>query len=137
MANTRIAKLQLQGGVRYELTELDASELNPYSNQQVKAAGYAVTSAGAPDSVAAIDYKYSRPRVRREGEYHDLFPSITAKYTFLPNLLGDLGWGKTIKRPNLGNISGTRQVDNDNEVVTTPNPNLLPERAEKVAASLS
>jgi len=137
MANTRIAKLQLQGGVRYELTELSASELNPYSNQQVKAAGYAVTSANVPDSVAAIDYKYSRPHVRREGDYHDYFPSVTAKYTFLPNLLGDLGWGKSIKRPNLKDISGTRQIDDDIQRVTTPNPNLLPERAEKIAASLS
>lgn len=137
MANTRISKLQLQGGVRYELTELNSTELNPYSNQQVKAAGYAVTSAGLPDSVAAIDYKYSRARVAREGKYHDLFPSVTAKYTFLPNLLGDIGWGKTIKRPNLSNISGTRQINDDAQIVTTPNPNLLPERSEKIAASLS
>jgi TonB-dependent receptor len=137
MANTRIAKLQLQGGFRYEKTDIDASELNPYSNQEVADAGYAVTAAGAPNNIAAIDYKYSRPHVHREGSYHDLFPSVTAKYTFLPNLLGDIGWGKTIKRPNLGNISGTRQIDDDNMIVTTPNPNLLPERAEKVAASLS
>ncbi|HEX7630702.1 MAG TPA: outer membrane beta-barrel protein, partial [Lacunisphaera sp.] len=137
MANTRISKLQMQGGVRYEKTEVDSSELNPYSNQQVKAAGYAVTASGAPDSVAAIDYKYSRPRVQRHGEYDDYFPSASAKYTVLPNLLADIGWGKTIKRPNLSNISGTRQVDDDNLVVTTPNPNLLPERATKLAASLS
>ncbi|HEY4246008.1 MAG TPA: outer membrane beta-barrel protein [Lacunisphaera sp.] len=137
MANTRISKLQLQGGVRYERTAIASSELNPYSNQQVKAAGYAVTAAGLPDNVAAIDYKYSRPRVGRHGEYDDLFPSATAKYTFLPNLLGDIGWGKTIKRPNLSNISGTRQIDDDNLIVTTPNQNLLPERAQKVAASLS
>ena len=30
----------MQGGVRYELTELDSTELNPYSNNQVAAAGY-------------------------------------------------------------------------------------------------
>ncbi|MES1194809.1 MAG: outer membrane beta-barrel protein, partial [Opitutus sp.] len=137
MANTRISKLQVQGGVRYERTEIAANELDPYSNQQVKAAGFAVTAAGAPDSVAAMDYKYSRPRVARHGEYDDYFPSVTAKYAFLPNLLGDIGWGKTIKRPNLGNISGTRQIDSDNLLVTTPNPNLLPEHAEKIAASLS
>ncbi|MDB6115736.1 MAG: hypothetical protein JWQ62_2681, partial [Lacunisphaera sp.] len=137
MANTRIDKLRLQGGYRYELTELDASELNPFSNQQVKAAGFAVTSALAPDSVAAIDYKYSRPRVNRQGKYHDFFPSITAKYTLLPNLLADIGWGKTIRRPNIGNITGTRQINDDALTVTTPNPNLLPERSEKMAASLS
>ena len=137
MANTRVAKLQLQAGVRYEKTEIAADELNPYSNQQVKAAGYAVTAAGAPDSVAAIDYKYSRARVVRHGKYDDFFPSATAKYTFMPNLLGDIGWGKTIRRPNLSNISGSRSINDDAMIVTTPNPNLLPERSEKIAASLS
>jgi hypothetical protein len=143
MGNTRIAKIQLQGGFRYELTELYSTELNPYSNQQVAAAGYAMTvpvapaTTGVPNSVAAIDYKYSRPRVARKSDYHDLFPSVTAKYTFLPNLLGDIGWGKTIKRPNISNITGTRQIDDDNLRVTTPNPSLLPERAERIAASLS
>ncbi len=137
MANTRIQKLQLQGGVRYEGTELSASELDPYSNKQVAAAGYAVTSAGAPNSLAAIDYKYSKPRITRHGSYHDLFPSVTGKYSFTKNLLADLGWGKAIKRPNISNISGTRQIDDDNLLVTTPNPNLLPERSEKIVASLS
>lgn len=137
MANTRLGKLQLQGGVRYEKTDLDASELNPYSNQQVAAAGYAVTATGAPNSVEAIDYKYSRPRAKRQGSYHDLFPSVTAKYAFTRDLLFDVGWGRTIRRPNISNISGTRQIDDDNLIVTTPNPNLLPEHSEKIAASLS
>ncbi|WP_172830185.1 TonB-dependent receptor [Opitutus sp. GAS368] len=137
MANTRINKLQLQGGVRYEKTDIASNELDPYSNQQVKAAGFAVTSAGAPDSVAAIDYKYSRPRVIRHGQYDDYFPSLTAKYTITPNLLADIGWGKAIKRPNLKDISGTRSINDDALTVTTPNPNLLPERSEKLAASLS
>jgi TonB-dependent receptor len=143
MANSRIAKLQLQGGFRYELTQIDSTELNPYSNQQVAAAGYPMTAAvapatvGVPNSTSAIDYKYSRPRIGRHGEYHDLFPSVTAKYTFAPNVLGDIGWGKTIRRPDLGKISGTRQVNDDAEQVNTPNPNLLPERSQKVAASLS
>lgn len=137
MGNARIAKLQLQGGVRYELTQIDASELDPYSNQEVAAAGYPVTSAGAPNSVSAMDYKYSRARVNRHGEYHDFFPSVSAKYVIQPNLLFDLGWGKTIKRPNLKNITGSRQINDDALIVTTPNPNLLPERADKAAASLS
>ncbi|MEJ1973096.1 MAG: outer membrane beta-barrel protein [Lacunisphaera sp.] len=137
MANTRLKGLQLQGGVRYELTEIDSTELNPYSNQEVVDAGYVPTATGTPNSVAAIDYKYSRPRVARHGEYHDLFPSLTAKYAFSPNLLADLGWGKAIRRPDLGKISGTRQINDDAEQVTTPNPNLQPERSQKIAGSLS
>ena len=40
MANTRLKQLQLQGGVRYEHTKIDSTELNPYSNEKVAAAGY-------------------------------------------------------------------------------------------------
>jgi TonB-dependent receptor len=137
MANSRIKDVQLQGGVRFERTQIDSTELNPYSDQDVAAAGYAVTSAGAPNSIAAMDYKYSRPRVERHGEYKDFFPSMTAKYAILPNLLADIGWGKAIRRPDLGKISGTRQINDTLEEIKTPNPNLLPERAKKLAASLS
>lgn len=137
MANSRIDKLILQGGVRYELTEIDSTELDPYSNQQVAAAGYPVTATGAPNSVSAIDYKYSRPRVQRHGDYADYFPSVSAKYSVRPNILFDIGWGKAIRRPDLGKISGTRQINDDAQQVNTPNPNLKPERSQKVAASLA
>lgn len=137
MANTRIKGVQLQGGVRYERTELNGQELNPYSNEQVAAAGYAVTAAGAPNSVAAIDYKYSRPRVARHGLYDDFFPSLTAKYNLTPNLMVDVGWGKAILRPDLAKLSSVRQVNDTADEITTPNPNLLPERSQKLAAAIS
>ena len=119
-----------------ELTELDSTELNPYSNQQVKAAGY-VTSAGLPDSVAAIDYKYSRPRVRAKAKYNDLFPSVTAKYTFFPNLLGDLGWGKTIKRPTWATSAAHGRSTTTPSRSPRPTQTCCPNGAEKIAASLS
>jgi iron complex outermembrane receptor protein len=137
MANTRIKGLQLQGGFRYERTEIESTELDPYSNEEVAAAGYAPTASGAPNSTAAIDYKYSRPRVKRDGKYDDLFPSITAKYAFKPNLLFDIGWGKAILRPDLAKLSNTRTVDDTNEIINTPNTNLQPERSQKIAAALS
>ncbi len=137
MLNSRYKELQLQGGVRYELTEIDSTELNPYSDQEVAAAGHAVTAAGAPNSIAAMDYKYSRPRIERHGEYKDFFPSFTAKYAIRPNLLADIGWGRAIRRPDLAKISGTRQINDDAEEIRTPNPNLDPERSTKIAAALS
>jgi len=137
MANSRFKGLQIQGGFRYERTELDSTELNPYSDQEVAAAGYVPTAAGAPNSMAAIDYKYSRARVQRHAKYDDLFPSLTAKYAFRPNLLFDIGWGKAILRPDLNKISGTRQTNDNAEEIRTPNPNLQPERSQKIAASVS
>lgn len=137
MANTRFKGLQLQGGLRYERTEIESTELDPYSNEEVAAAGFVPTATGAPNSTAAIDYKYSRPRVKRNGSYDDLFPSLTAKYAFKPNLLFDIGWGKAILRPDLAKLSNTRQVNETTEEITTPNTNLKPERSQKLAAALS
>jgi TonB-dependent receptor len=137
MANTRLKGLQLQGGLRYERTQIDSTELDPYSNEEVAAAGYAPNASGAPNSIAAIDYKYSRPRVSRKGSYDDLFPSLTAKYAIRPNLLWDIGWGKAILRPDLAKLSSTRQVNDTAEEIMTPNPNLQPERSQKIATAFS
>jgi TonB-dependent receptor len=138
MGNTRISRVQFQGGVRYEETRLTSLELNPLSSAEVAAAGYPINASGNPTTWAGMDYKYtSRPRVKRHANYHDYFPSLTAKYAITPNLLADIGWGKTIKRPNLGQIAGTRQIYDSSETVVTPNPNLKPEHSEKVVGSLS
>ncbi|HEY0945444.1 MAG TPA: TonB-dependent receptor, partial [Opitutaceae bacterium] len=138
MANSRIAKLQLQGGVRYEETRLESKELNPRSSAEIAAAGFPVDASGNPTTWAGVDYKYaSRERITREGKYHNYFPSFTAKYPLLPNLLADIGYGKAIKRPNFNQIAGTRQINDTAEQVVTPNPNLRPERSEKIVAALS
>lgn len=138
MFNTRISKLELQGGVRFEETRLKSQELNPHSRNEIVAAGFPVDASGNPTTWAGMDYKYKdRPRVTRKGDYHDYFPSLTAKYTIAKNILADVGVGKTIKRPNLPQIAGTRQINDTAGQVVMPNPNLLPERSKKVVASLS
>lgn len=141
MANTRINKLRLQGGLRYEETLIESVEIVPRTRAEIVAAGYTVDTAGNPNTVAGVDYKYAnRPFATREGKYDNLFPSFTAKYTFSDNLLADIGWGRTIKRPNIGQIAGVRQVYEGSDgsgTVVTPNANLKPERSEKVVAGLS
>ncbi len=137
MLNSRLKGLQLQGGLRYERTNVSSSDLDAYSNEQVAAAGFVPNAAGAPNSTAAIDYKYSKPRVRRSASYDDLFPSLTAKYAIRPNLLADIGWGKAILRPDLAKLSSVSQTNDTSDEVTTPNTNLRPERSQKIAAALS
>jgi len=138
MANTRVADVQIQGGIRYEGTEVEAREWDPRTPSEIIAAGYPVTAAGVPTTWGGMDYKYaSQPRVVREGDYHNYFPSLTAKYSFREDLLFDLGWGKTIKRPNISLLSGVWTIDETNEVINASNPNLKPERSEKVVASAS
>lgn len=137
MGNARIAHVHLQGGLRYEETQLESKEIEARPTSEIVAAGFPVNASGNPTTWAGMDYKYSaRPRVTREGKYHNYFPSLTAKYAVARNLLADIGWGKTIKRPNLSQIAGTRQINDTAEVVVTPNPQLRPERSEKIVAAL-
>jgi outer membrane cobalamin receptor len=138
MANTKVKKLQLQGGIRYELTQVDSKEWDTRLNSEILAAGFPQAANGNPTTYAGMDYKYnSRPRVARHGEYHDYFPSFTAKYTIRPNLLADIGWGRTIKRPNIGLLSGVTQYNEELLEVRQGNPNLRPERSNKVVGAVS
>jgi TonB-dependent receptor len=139
MANTKISRWEFQGGVRYELTEKESKEFNPLKNSEVVAAGYPVNATtGNPTTIPGAIYKYTKnPQVTRTGDYHNYFPSLTAKYRITQNLIGDLGWGKGIKRPDLDRINGVWRIDEIAQEVTAPNPNLLPELSEKYVASLA
>lgn len=143
MFNTKAGRWRFQGGVRYELTEKESKEFNPLPNSAVAAAGFPVTlvggqPTGAPTTRAGMDYKYtSRPRIVRPGDYHNYFPSFSAKWDISSNLQLDFGWGKAIKRPDINKINGVFRIDEVAQEVTAPNPNLLPELSEKYAAALS
>jgi iron complex outermembrane receptor protein len=142
MLNTKIGKWRLQGGVRYELTEKESREYDPLANSAVAAAGFPVTlvnglPTGGPTTLAGMAYKYtSKPRVTRTGDYHNYFPSLSAKWDITPNLQLDLGWGKAIKRPDIDKINGVFRIDEVAEEIRAPNPNLLPELSEKYAMAL-
>jgi iron complex outermembrane recepter protein len=143
MFNTKVGRWRFQGGVRYELTEKESKEFDPLLNSAVAAAGFPVTligglPVGAPTTTAGMDYKYTKqPRVTRTGDYHNYFPSLSAKWDITPSLQLDLGWGKGIKRPDIDKINGVFRIDEVAQEITAPNPNLLPELSEKYAAALS
>lgn len=143
MFNTKVGKWRFQGGVRYELTEKESKEFDPLTNSQVAAAGFPVALVGGqpignPSSRAGMDYKYTtQPRVVRTGDYHNYFPSFSAKWDISPSLQLDFGWGKGIKRPDINKINGVFRINEDALEITAPNPNLLPELSEKYAAALS
>jgi TonB-dependent receptor len=143
MGQTKVQRLQLQGGVRYEATELKTIGWDTRTDAELTASGFGSTVAAdgigrVPTTQAGADYYYSsKPRRVITQDYHDYFPSITAKYPITQNFLADLGWGKTIKRPALKDISGGIDVDTEDGVVKGPNPSLKPERATKLVGSLS
>ncbi|MGR4866095.1 TonB-dependent receptor domain-containing protein [Caulobacter sp. LARHSG274] len=102
----RVGKAQFDLGLRYENTKTEAR----------------VAENGAYTT--------------RHGEYDDWFLSGGAKYDFSKKLVGQLAFSQSILRPDYGNLGGVVSVDDNNQIVTVPNPLLKPEHSTKYFAGL-
>jgi iron complex outermembrane recepter protein len=122
------SKLQFRTGVRLENTNNTFKEIDPRKGDEVRAAGFPVNNAGRATTFEGIDYQFfSKPRVTRESEYHNYFPSFLLKYNIARNLEWQAGHNRAISRPPLDSLTGVWQIDDVNERVTAPNPALMPE----------
>jgi outer membrane receptor protein involved in Fe transport len=136
------AKLQLRVGLRMEETKNALTEFDPRTRAEVIAAGYTVnpttTNNGRPLTVPGMIYQFmSQPRVTRESKYHNFFPSVLLKYQILPNFEFQAGFNKAISRPPIDSLTGLWVVDDANQRVSAPNPNLQPEYSKNSQARLS
>ncbi len=139
MANTRLGKLQVQGGLRWELTESEAREFDPLTAAQVLAAGYPIsTTTRRATTIPGMRYQYfSQPRTTREGDYANFFPSASLKYTIRPNLHAQAGYSHAISRPPVDALAGVWSINDQIFLITAPNPNLKPERSDNYVARLA
>lgn len=125
-AGTRWKNLRLIGGLRYEATRTAAKIWDPLPDRTVTAAGY--TSGTIPFVV----YKYRNgQRSLRHGDYDNVFASGAAKYNLTPNLTAQLAFSDSIQRPNYPNLAGATTIDENNRIVSVPNPELRPELSTK------
>lgn len=132
------AQLKVRGGLRWERTRTTSLEVDPLTAEEVEAAGYAVSaSTGRATTIEGLEYQFlSRPRVDRKGEYDHLFPSASLKYSFTDSLDLQVGYSRTIRRPPLGVLSGTWSIDEEDQIVTAPNPGLKPELSDNLSVRL-
>jgi iron complex outermembrane recepter protein len=137
MARTNFGKVQLQGGLRWEQTNVASEQFDPLSSSEVIAGGFpANLTSGLATTVPGLDYQFlSRPMVVRKSDYDRLFPSVSAKFLLAPRLLADIGYGTAIRRPQLSLLSSARTVNEVSEIINISNPGLLPEYSERVAAA--
>lgn len=132
------SKLQVRTGLRWENTESEFREYDPLTNLEVQAGGFAVNTAGRPTTIAGYQYQYfSRPQINRTSEYDNFFPMISAKYSFSPVFQFQAGFNKAISRPPFDHITGAWLINETTNIVTSPNPNLLPEYSKNFAARLA
>ncbi len=138
MANTRLGKWQFQGGVRWERTITESKEVDPRTGADVAAAGYAVDNTGRATTIDGLNYQFfSKPRVIRRGEYDYFHPSISAKYSILPNVVAQAGYSYTISRPRLVDLSGSWNINETTHLITSPNPELKPELSDNYMARVA
>jgi iron complex outermembrane receptor protein len=134
-------KLTLRTGLRLENTLNENTEFDPRTRAEVIAAGHPVNGDGRATTFAGIDYQFfTKPRIVRESEYHNYFPSVLAKYRFTPNLEWQAGFNKAISRPPIDSLSGVWLVDEDASPeprVTLPNPQLEPEHSKNYQTRLA
>jgi TonB-dependent receptor len=139
MADIRLSKsIAVRTGIRWERTENDSIEFDPRTKAEMLASGYALNTSGRATTVAGYQYQYmSKPRVTRHSQYDDFFPMISVKYSITPELQFHTGFNKAIARPPIDSLTGAWIINEDAHLVTSPNPNLLPEYSKNFAARLS
>jgi outer membrane receptor protein involved in Fe transport len=118
------------------LNELE--EFDPRLADDVVAAGYPVNASGRATTISGLKYQYeSQPRVIREAEYKNNFPSFLLKYQILRNFEWQAGFNRAISRPPIDILTGLWVVDEVNERVTSPNPELPPENSKNMQTRLA
>ncbi len=139
MADLRLtSKLSVRTGIRWEHTENVAKEFDPLTNREVAAAGFPVSTAARPTTIAGYQYQYeSRPKIERMKRYDNFFPMISLKYYILKDLEFQAGFNKAISRPPPDSLTGAWLINEDALLITSSNPFLLPEYSKNAAARLS
>jgi TonB-dependent receptor len=137
MADAGLGRARLRLGLRWEDTLTAATEFDPRTPAEVRAAGYTV-SGGRATTIPGLQFQYlSQPKIRRTGGFDNLFPSGSLKYLLTENLNLLLGYSTTIRRATYNNLAGVWAIDDVNLRVTAPNAGLKPETSENLAARLA
>jgi iron complex outermembrane receptor protein len=129
--SSRINRLRLNLGVRYERTRNTGKVYEVLPDAVVRAAGYTA------NTIPYVAYQYRNGRRENEyGSYGNWFLSGGAKYEFTRNLVLQLSANQSLLRPGYDTIAGLPSIDDVNRVITLPNPRMKPEYSNKFFASL-
>ena len=131
----------LRGGLRVEQTANRFLEADPRLRRELVAGGFPISATGRATTFPGIDYQFmSQPRVARESDYLNTFPSVLTKYRFTQNLEFQAGFNRAISRPPIDSLTGIYNISEDaqgNGTVTAPNAELEPEHSKNYQARLA
>ena len=132
-------KLTTRAGLRWERTRTDALEHDPLPVQEVADAGYAVNAGtGLATTVEGLQYQYlTRPKVNRKGSYDHFFPSASLKYSFNDSLDLQVGYSRTIRRPQVNQVTGAWTINEEDMRIRAPNVGLEPEVSDNLSVRVA
>jgi iron complex outermembrane recepter protein len=131
-ANTRWRALRLNVGLRHERSRIVGKSHDLVPAAEVRRAGFT-----NPNSPEYIDYQYRfGERSSKYGKYDNNFLSGGAKWAFSRNLHLQVASSQSIGRPGFNNLAGVITINEANQTVRVPNPELKPESSDKYFASL-
>jgi iron complex outermembrane recepter protein len=136
MATSEVTdRLTVRGGLRWEETRTRSREVDPLSAAEVRAAGYAVSATtGRATTLEGIKYQYeTKPKVDRKGRYDYFFPSASLKFAISDSTDLQIGYSRTIRRPEVNVLAGVWSANDETMVVTAPNPGLEPEISDNLS----
>ncbi|HJV42279.1 TonB-dependent receptor [Caulobacter sp.] len=128
-------RLTVRAGLRWEETKTRAREWNPLTADETRAAGFAVSpSTGRATTIDGVKYQYqSRPQIDRKGSYDYFFPSASLKFAINADTDLQVGYSRTIRRPEVNVLAGVWSINDEAMLVTAPNPGLKPEISDNLS----
>lgn len=127
-------KLTLLGGVRIERTENSRSQ--PVRNNSLSAVDPNDPSFDFDNDLIVGTLAQFNGRGGGKATYNRANPSVHAVYRFTKNIKLSLEYGKTLGRPNWGEMMGSVEYDNANRRVSVPNLELKPRSSDNWDLSL-
>ncbi|MDO8545275.1 MAG: TonB-dependent receptor [Opitutaceae bacterium] len=130
-ANTRWRNVRFNLGARHEQTRTIGKSQDLLPDAVVQAAGF------TPNTIPYVNYQYRNGvRAKKYGAYENTFLSGGAKYAFTKDFHLQVAASQAIGRPGYNNLAGVITINDVNQTVRVPNPNLKPETSDKFFVSL-
>ncbi len=141
-------RVLVSGGVRYERTDDEGVGplIDPTAIYQRDANGEIVrNSAGQPVVIAPLNsllgsqLAYVERGSSTQSDYDGYFPSLNTSFILRPNLIARVSYGRSINRPDFGNILPSMSLpdtESTSRTITLTNPDLQPWIADSYGVAL-
>ncbi len=136
MGQVKLGALGLLAGLRVEETRTDGEGGRNQITPEEKARRAAWVGALTPAEIERRAYAQYGGRIKKEGQYRNVFPGIHFRYAPTKGLVGRLSYSTSIGRPSIADVVPAVIVNYDNETINATNPGLKPQYSDNFDASV-